>query len=101
MVELVEIPLVQHLAECIWGGGATACLAEVPFPRGDCFSQLVTKAFGVAIIALSMVNKTPIMRNMIKSQSAAGISRNSLYGDSILYANCALYGLLSGHPLTS
>jgi len=99
MVGLIDIPFVQPLAEWIWGeGDASTCLSELSVP---CFSQLVTKAFGIVIIMASMLNKIPIMRNMNNSQSAAGISRNSLYGESMVYANCALYGLLSGHPFTA
>lgn len=102
MVELTDIPFVQPLAEWIWGEeDAPLCLSEVPFLSGPCFSQLVAKAFGVVIIVASMLNKIPIMRNMINSQSAAGISLNSLYGESLVYANCALYGLLLGHPFTA
>ena len=101
-MELVDIPFVKPLAEWVWGPEeAPKCLSEVPLLGVPCLSQLVTKAFGVAIIVASMLNKIPIMRNMINSQSAAGISRNSMYGESMVYANCALYGLLSGHPFTA
>ncbi|OEU15698.1 hypothetical protein FRACYDRAFT_143087, partial [Fragilariopsis cylindrus CCMP1102] len=67
----------------------------------SCFSQLLTKAVGVAIIFGSMLNKVPIMRNMINSQSAEGMSRNSLYGELIVYANVAMYSHLLGHPFTA
>lgn len=102
MVALVDIPFVQPLAEWIWGAeDAPTCLSEVPFISVPCFSQLMTKALGVAIILGSMLNKIPIMLNMMNSQSAAGISRNSLYGEAMVYSNCAMYGLLSGHPFTA
>jgi len=102
MVELTDIPFVQPLAEWIWGKeGAPICLSEVPFLGVPCVSQLVTKTFGIMIIMASMVNNVPIIMNMNNSQSAAGISRNSLYGESMVYANCALYGLLSSHPFTA
>lgn len=102
MVEIIDIPFAMPLAEWIWGEeDALACLSGVPFLSKPCFSQLVAKAFGIVIILASMLNKIPVMRNMINSQSAAGISRNSLYGESMVYANCALYGLLSGHPFTA
>ena len=102
MVKLIDIPFVQPLADWVWGEkDSPVCLSELPLLGVDCFSQLVTKAFGIVIILASMLNKIPIMRNMYNSQSAAGISRNSLYGESMVYANCALYGLLSGHPFTA
>jgi len=102
MVELIDIPFLRPLAEWIWGEeDAPGCMSEVPLLGVPCFSQLVTKAFGIVIIVASMLNKIPIMRNMINSQSAAGISRNSLYGEWMVYANCAVYGFLSGHPFTA
>jgi hypothetical protein len=101
MVELTDIPFVKELAEWIWGIDATKCLSEVPFISSSCFSQLLTKAVGVAIIFGSMLNKVPIMRNMINSQSAEGMSRNSLYGELIVYANVAMYSHLLGHPFTA
>jgi mannose-P-dolichol utilization defect protein 1 len=112
MVALIDIPFVLPLAEWIWGSGssgllsdqgvsATICLSQIPFISAGCFSQLLTKALGVAIILGSCLNKVPIMVNMMNSQSAAGISRNSLYGEGIVYCNGALYGYLEGHPFTA
>jgi len=102
MVELVDIPIVQPLSEWIWGtDNAVVCLSELPLLSMPCFSQLFTKVLGVAIICGSMLNKVPIMVNMMNSQSAAGISRNSLYGEVMVYANAALYGHLLGHPFTA
>uniref|UniRef100_A0A7S4EL19 Solute carrier family 66 member 3 n=2 Tax=Pseudo-nitzschia australis TaxID=44445 RepID=A0A7S4EL19_9STRA len=102
MVALIDIPFVQPLAEWIWGEeDASTCLSEVPFISAACFSQLVTKGLGITIIFGSMLNKVPIMVNMIKSQSAAGISRKSLYGEAMVCANSAMYGFLSGFPFTA
>jgi len=100
-VNLIDIPFVKEISEWIWGkddGAATKCLTSFSSP---CFSQLVTKLLGVAIIGGSMLNKVPIMVNMMKNRSAAGIARNSLYGELIVYANAAMYSHLLGHPLTS
>ncbi len=102
MVDLIDIPLVKPVAEWIWGPEeAPTCLSEFPLLSVPCISQLAAKALGVLIIVASMLNKIPIMKNMMGSQSAAGISRNSLYGEALVYANSALYGLLSGHPFTA
>lgn len=104
MVKLVDIPLVLPIAEWIWGADEQVspeiCLDEIPWMGQGCFSTLVAKALGVAIIFFSCLNKVPIMSNMMKSQSAAGISRNSLYGEVIVYANGVFYGFLEGHPFT-
>jgi hypothetical protein len=107
MIELIEIPFVRPLAEWIWGADASddvspeICLSQIPFISSGCFSQLLTKALGMAIIVGSCLNKAPIIINMMKSQSATGISRNSLYGEAIVYANGAFYGFLEGHPFTA
>jgi mannose-P-dolichol utilization defect protein 1 len=107
MVALIDIPFVRPLAEWIWGADASQevspeiCLSQIPLISAGCFSQLLTKALGVAIILGSCLNKVPIMINMMNSQSAAGISRNSLYGEGIVYCNGAMYGFLEGHPFTA
>lgn len=102
MVQIIDIPFVKPLAEWAWGPDeANVCISELPLLGVACFSQLLAKAFGIVIIVASMLNKIPIMRNMMGSQSAAGISRNALYGEAMVYANCAMYGLLSGHPFTA
>ena len=91
-MKITDIPLVVPLADWIWGSttmkkdddddivvvSPDVCLSQLPFLGMPCFSQLLTKALGVAIILGSMLNKVPIMINMLRSQSAAGISRNSL-----------------------
>lgn len=115
MVSLIDIPGVLALANWIWGGSGGAdgdvdgdgddaaerCLGEFPFFGSACFGQLLTKALGVAIILGSCLNKIPIMINMVRAQSASGISRNSLYGEMIVYANCTFYGILWNHPFTA
>jgi len=102
MVALADIPFVLPMAEWVWGEEeAQTCLSAFPLIGASCFSQLVAKFLGIGIILASMTNKMPIMVNMMNSQSAAGISRNSLYGEAMVYANSAFYGFLSGHPFTA
>jgi mannose-P-dolichol utilization defect protein 1 len=107
MVVLTDIPFVLPLAEWIWGADTSQdvspeiCLSQIPFISTGCFSTLVAKALGMAIIFGSCLNKAPIVINMMKSQSAVGISRTSLYGEALVYANCVLYGFLAGHPFTA
>ena len=107
MVVLADIPFVVPLAEWIWGADTSQdvspeiSLSQIPFISTGCFSTLVAKALGMAIIFGSCLNKAPIVINMMKSQSAVGISRTSLYGEALVYANCVLYGILSGYPFTA
>lgn len=104
---LKDLPLVLPLAEWVWGADASddvspeLCLDLIPFLSGGCFSQLLTKALGVAIIVGACLNKAPIMRNMLHSQSAAGFSRMGMYSETVVYANAAAYGVLEGHPATA
>eukprot|EP00934_Nitzschia_sp_Nitz4_P003912 Nitzschia sp. Nitz4//scaffold347_size17400//11893//12750//NITZ4_008836-RA/size17400-augustus-gene-0.35-mRNA-1//-1//CDS//3329548669//3902//frame0 len=107
MFAIKDIPLVLPLAEWIWGGdksedvSAQICLSLLPFFSSGCWSQLITKALGTAIILGSCLNKTPIMMNMAGSKSAAGISRASLYGEAVVYGCGVFYGYLLGHPFTA
>ena len=107
MVAWADIPFVLPLAEWIWGADKSAdvtpeiCLSQIPLISIGCLTQLITKGLGVAIIFGSCLNKTPIMINILNSQSASGISRNSLYGEALVYANGAVYGFLEGHPFTA
>jgi hypothetical protein len=85
MVTLQDLPFVSAIAEWIWGGtvqnekiSPDICLSQLPLLGMDCFKQLLSKCLGLAIIGGSMLNKLPIMINMWSSQSASGISRNSL-----------------------
>lgn len=74
MVVIDDIPFVLPLAEWIWGGDSSdymnpqICLSQIPFLDAGCFSMLLTKALGTAIILASCLNKMPIMLNMIGSK---------------------------------
>ncbi|KAG7351072.1 PQ loop repeat domain containing protein [Nitzschia inconspicua] len=107
MVTLQDVPFVSAIAKWIWGGAQNEkvspdiCISQFPFLHIECFKQLLSKCLGLAIIGGSMLNKLPIMINMWGSQSASGISRNSLYGEAVVYANGSLYGYLLQYPFSS
>ena len=42
-----------------------------------------------------------MITNLIKSQSAAGLSVTAAYGEVIMYSNAAFYNLLRGNPFTA
>lgn len=107
-MDLASIPLILPIAKWIWEAtdnpeevSPEICLSAVPFLSSGCFSALLAKALGVAIILGSCVNKVPLIVNMQKSKSADGISRNSLYGEALVYGSCCLYGLLHKYPFSS
>jgi mannose-P-dolichol utilization defect 1 len=111
-MKLEDIPFVLPLAEWVWGTDPSddvspiKCLNLLPyglriFLNGGCFSVLLAKALGVAILLGACANKVPIMLNMWSSQSAAGFSRSSMYMETVVYANGAAYGALELHPFTA
>lgn len=99
--------LVMSIANWVWGGEKSEvapefCLQGVNFlANGACFSGLLVKGIGVAIIAASCLNKAPVMRNIIISKSAAGFTQFSVYSDILVMSNCAFYGLLNRQPFTA
>lgn len=107
MVTLAELPLVMPLANFVWGGDKSEvspefCLESVNFIMdGSCFSRLLVKGIGIAIIAAACLNKAPVMRNIINSKSAAGFTQFSVYSDILVVSNCAFYGLLNRQPFTA
>ena len=64
-------------------------------------SELVVKALGWAMIVGAIVNKWPVLWNVVQSQSTAGLSRGAIYGETLVYANSSAYGLLAGHAMTA
>jgi hypothetical protein len=68
----------------------SSCSKILPFMNGQCWSQLIVKVLGIAIILGSFFSKAPVMINIINSKSSAGLSRTSAYGEAIstLQFNC-------------
>lgn len=46
------------------------------------------------------MNKAPLIINLCKTQSAAGLSLISVYTETIMFVNAAAYGMLEGYPLS-
>ena len=116
MVKIEDIPFVLPIANWIWGQHPSTvvddetdhndtvsgriCLQQFPLLSIACWKGLFVKGLGVMIILGSTFNKLPIMINILKSKSAIGLSRFSFYGETIVYANAAIYGYLSKYPIT-
>lgn len=98
---------INIASEYIWSNALDktvnpeVCVASLPFLEYNCFTVLITKLIGIAIICFSSINKAPVFFNIINTQSGAGISMNSIYAESIMYSNAAFYGILRGNPFTS
>lgn len=102
---LLDIPLVVSAAEWVWGGDPNVtpdfCIEILPLMNSACWSRLIVKGLGIAIILGSCLNKAPVMLNIMNAKSTRGLSSVAIYGETLVYANGALYGLLSGHPITA
>lgn len=108
MEALKESPIVVAFADWVWGGEASSdvvspevCLQHIPLLTGGCFTGLLVKGIGVAIIVLAFLNKAPVIRNIVKSQSAVGFTQLGVYSDIILVSNCAFYGFFNQQPITA
>ncbi|KAL3827126.1 hypothetical protein ACHAXA_002361 [Cyclostephanos tholiformis] len=112
---LVENAHIISLATWAWGGPSdhpsysnpkedvnpASCLESLPLLSSSCLSHLVAKLVGVGIILASCINKAPVIRNIVKSRSASGLSSTSIYGEIILYSNASFYNILRGNPFSA
>lgn len=108
---LLDIPLVMSFANWVWGNSVTSqeettitpsfCVEHLFQFNVDCWTKLIIKGLGIAIILGSCLNKTPVMMNLYRSKSTSGMSLSSIYGEMIVYINAAFYGILSSHPITA
>ncbi|KAL9180426.1 hypothetical protein ACHAXT_008396 [Thalassiosira profunda] len=104
---LADNPLILSLASWAWGSDPNravtprACLDSLPFLETPCLTRLVAKGIGVGIILLSCVNRAPVIRNILKSRSATGLSVAAVYGEVIMYSNASFYNILQGNPFTA
>jgi len=104
---LAEYPFILSLATWAWNSDPSPavtpaiCLDSLPFLTSPCLTRLVAKGIGIGIILAACINKAPVIRNILRSRSVAGLSAASTYGDVILYSNAALYNMLRGNPFTA
>lgn len=102
---LLDNSLVMWLANWFWGENEVTspeeCITALPFMTRDCWTTLIAKGAGIAIILGAFLNKAPVIANLRNSQSTEGLSRGAVYGDFLVYANAFSYGYLEGHPMTS
>lgn len=100
---------ISVVAEWAWGietseNGTSAefCLENFfPFPPVPCIMAVAMKALGIAIIAGACLNKAPLILNIVKNKSVAGMTPSAIYGETIMYSNSAFYSLLKGNPFTA
>jgi hypothetical protein len=102
---LLDIPLFMSTANWVWVEDETVsptfCVENAPLMNSDCWSRLIVKALGIAIILGACLNKAPVMLNLWNTKSTAGLSSMAVYSETLVYANAASYGMLSGHPFTA
>ena len=104
---LIDNPLILSIANWAWevdpnpDVSPTSCLDTFPILSTPCLSRLIAKGIGIGIIIASCINKAPVIRNILKSKSVAGLSVGSAYGEVIMYSNAAFYNILRGNPFTA
>jgi PQ loop repeat len=102
---LLDIPIVMAFATWVWGDdknvSPTFCVENLFSFDSDCWTRLIVKGLGIAIILGACLNKAPVMINIWQAKSTSGLSSTAVYGETLVYANAACYGLLSGHPITA
>jgi mannose-P-dolichol utilization defect 1 len=102
---LVKIPLIVSLANWLWKDDIEAtpqqCLQSLPLLASPCWRGLLVKSLGIAMILGACFNKLPVIINMKNTKSATGLSVSSIYGETLVYTNCAAYGLLNNYPFSS
>ncbi len=94
-------------AQWAWGSSPSddvspeICLDSFPILTRACLTGLMVKGIGIAIILGACMNKAPLVINILKTQSVAGMSSGAMYGETIMYANSAFYSMLRNNPFTS
>ena len=117
MKSFLGLPWLVSFAEWIWtvdvdidvdpddehvvAVSAEFCLSSLPWMNGDCWKRLIVKGLGVAIILGACLNKAPVIRNIVSNRAAVGLSRGAIYGETLMYANSAAYGMLSHFPFSA
>lgn len=104
---LADIPFILSIATWAWESDPSplvtpqSCLDSLPLLSTPCLTRLVAKGIGIGIILASCINKAPVVRNILKSRSVAGLSVAAAYGEVIMYSNAAFYNILRGNPFTA
>mmetsp|Transcript_37946 Transcript_37946/g.113364 ORF Transcript_37946/g.113364 Transcript_37946/m.113364 type:complete len:260 (-) Transcript_37946:168-947(-) len=106
-MELEDMPFMPILANFFWGSNISEdvspeiCLESFPALTSPCISGVLVKLLGIIIMMGACLNKLPLYINVLKTGSVAGMSPGAVYGETIMYANAAFYGLLRGNPFTA
>jgi mannose-P-dolichol utilization defect protein 1 len=67
----------------------------------ECLKLAISKALGTAIVGVSAIVKLPQLYNLVRSQSAAGISFLSYVLETIAYLITLAYNARSGNPFST
>lgn len=99
--------IVNRFAEWAWANNLDPsvispeiCLQNT-IPSAPCLTTVLSKGIGLVIIAGSFLNKAPLVYNILRNQSVAGISIASIYTEMFMYSSTALYSILKQNPFTS
>jgi mannose-P-dolichol utilization defect 1 len=98
-----QIPKPVHdLGIQLIGDGCWKTLIwDLNFTDVECVKLAVSKALGTAIVGVSAIVKLPQLYNLVRSQSAAGISFLSYVLETIAYLITLAYNARSGNPFST
>lgn len=75
----------MSLARWVWGEDRAVtpeyCIEFFPIMNNSCWSRLIVKGLGIAIILGACLNKAPVVINILNTKSTEGLSRISIYGE--------------------
>ena len=66
-----------------------------------CLKAFISKGLGFAMTAFSAIVKMPQVVTMLRNKTAVGVSRTSVYIETIMYGACATYGFIVGNPFSA
>lgn len=99
--------IVNRFAQWAWANNLDPsiispeiCLQN-SIPSVPCLTTVLSKSIGLAIITGAFLNKAPLVLNILRNQSVAGISIASIYTEVFMYCNAAFYSMLKHNPFTS
>lgn len=79
----------------------TTLFAEANLLDEACLKALISKGLGYAMTMFSAIVKMPQVVTMLTNKTAVGVSRTSVYIETVMYGACATYGVIVGNPFSA
>lgn len=79
----------------------TTLFVEANLLDETCLKALISKGLGYAMTMFSAIVKMPQVVTMLTNKTAVGVSRTSVYIETVMYGACATYGVIVGNPFST